>query len=71
MANYTFDGTNLKEGSTTIANVKGNEIRKGLSSSVIGNIKGDEIRQGSGSAVLFNVKNDEIRQGPVLVKLQL
>ncbi len=63
MAKYKFDGTNLKDGGKTIANVKGNNIRKGTGSHVIGNIRGDHIRQGSGSSVIFNVRGDDIRQG--------
>lgn len=63
MANYRFDGTTLKEGGKTIANVKGNDIREGAGGHVIGNIKGDAIRQGSGGTIIFNVKGDDIRQG--------
>jgi hypothetical protein len=63
MANYKFDGRNLKQGSTTIANVSGNNIRKGSGSSVLCNVSGDKIRQGSGSSVLCNVSGDKIRQG--------
>ena len=63
MAQYKFDGTYLKDGSKTIANVQGNNIREGSGSKVIGNINGDNIRQGAGSAVLFNVRGDDIRQG--------
>jgi hypothetical protein len=63
MAKYKFDGTYLKEGSTVLANVKGNEIREGRGTTVIGNIKGDEIRQKHGTTIMFNIKGDEIRQG--------
>jgi len=63
MTKYKFDGTNLKDGSKTIANVKGNDIRKDTGATVIGNIKGDDIRQKTGATVLFNLKGDDIRQG--------
>lgn len=63
MAKYKFDGTKLKDGSTTIANVKGNDIRDGSGSTTVANIKGDDIRKGNGSTTLFNVKGDDIRQG--------
>ncbi len=64
MAKYKFDGTYLKEGSKTIANVKGNDIREGTGSiNTVGNIKGDDIRQKTGSTVMFNIKGDDIRQG--------
>lgn len=63
MAKYKFDGTNLKDGSKMIANVKGNDIRQGNGSTVIGNIKGDAIREKNGSTVIFNIKGDDIRQG--------
>lgn len=63
MASYKFDGTNLKEGSKIIANVKGNDIREGNGSRVIGNIKGDDIHEANRSKVIFNIKGDDIRQG--------
>lgn len=63
MTRYRFDGTHLKDGSKTVANVKGDDIREGSGSHVIGNIKGDDIREGHGSHVLFNLKGDDIRQG--------
>lgn len=69
MAKYKFDGKNLKEGSRTIANVQGDNIREGNGVKVIGNIKGDNIRQGNGVTVLFNVKGDNIRQGNGVTKL--
>ena len=63
MANYKFDGRNLKQGSNTIANVSGNSIRKGSGSSTVCNISGNNIRQGSGSSTLYNVSGDNISQG--------
>jgi hypothetical protein len=63
MAKYKFDGTELKDGGKTVANVRGDDIREGSGSHVIGNIRGDDIRQGSGSSVMFNIRGDEIRQG--------
>ena len=63
MSKLKFDGKNLKEGSTVIANISGNNIRSGNGSTVVGNISGDNIRQGNGSTVLFNISGDNIRQG--------
>ena len=63
MASFKFDGRYLKQGSTTIANVSGNNIRKGSGSSTVCNISGNNIRQGSGSSTLCNVSGDNIRQG--------
>lgn len=63
MSKYKFDGKTLKFGSTTIANVSGNNIRKGSGSSTQGNIRNDQIRMGSGSSVIANVKGKDIRQG--------
>lgn len=63
MANYKFDGRNLKQGSKTIANVSGNNIRKGSGSSTVCNISGNNIRKGSGSSTLCNVSGDNIRLG--------
>ena len=57
MANYKFDGRNLKQGSTTIANVSGNNIRKGSGSSVLCNVSGDKIRQGSGSSTIAKMSD--------------
>lgn len=63
MSKYKFDGRSLKLGSSTIANVSGNNIRKGSGSSTEGNIRNDQIRQGSGSSVIANVRGRDIRQG--------
>ncbi len=65
-----FDGTNVKRGSSTVANLKrSDELREGSSSAgkALGNIKrGDEIREGSSSAgkALCNIKDGRyIREG--------
>jgi len=63
MAQYKFDGKNLKRGSTTIANVSGKNIREGSGGSTVANISGNNIRQGSGGSTLCNVSGDNIRQG--------
>ena len=63
MSQYKFDGKYLKRGGTTIANVSGNNIRKGTGSTSVANIRGDNVRQGTGSTVIMNVKRDDIRQG--------
>jgi len=63
MARYKFDGKNLKRGGSTIANVSGNNIRKGSGSSTVGNVRGNNIRKGSGSSTLANVRGDYVRQG--------
>lgn len=63
MAQYKFDGTKLKKGGTTIANIKGDDIRKGAGTTVIGNISGSKIKKRKGGAVLFNVSGDNICQG--------
>ena len=63
MAQYKFDGKNLKRGVTTIANVSGKYIRKGSGSSSVANISGNNVRQGSGSSTIMNVSGDYIRQG--------
>ena len=65
-----FDGTNVKNGSKVVANMKsGDQLRDGSSSGgkVLGNIKSrDQIRDGSssGGKVLCNVKDGKnIRDG--------
>ena len=63
MAKLKFDGKSLKDGSKTIANVSGTNIREGSGSKTVANISGNNIREGSGSKVLFNVSGDDIRQG--------
>ena len=69
MTKYKFDGKYLKSGSTTIANVSGNNIHKGTTSTSVANIKGDNVRHGTGSTVLMNVKSDDIRQGTGSTKI--
>jgi len=63
MADYKFDGQRLKLRGTTIANVSGNNIRKGSGGSIVANIRDSNIRSGSGGSVLANVKGNDIRQG--------
>ena len=63
MAKYKFDGDKLKLGSKIIANVKGDKIRNGNTSSIIANIKGDKIRDKNGSSTMFNLRGNDIRKG--------
>lgn len=69
MTKYKFDGTALKDGGKTIANVKGNDIREGNGFTVRANVKDDNVRQGNGFTVLFNIKGDDIRQGDGFTKI--
>jgi hypothetical protein len=69
MSKYKFDGKTLKYGGSTIANVSGNNIRKGSGSITEGNIRNDQIRKGSGSLVIANVKGKDIRQGSGSTKI--
>jgi hypothetical protein len=69
MTKYLFDGTKLKYGAKTIANVKRNVIYHGDGATVIGNIKGNNIRLKNGSTVIFNIKGDDIRQGSGSLKI--
>tara|TARA_B100001123_G_C15191473_1_gene979561 strand:- start:803 stop:1099 length:297 start_codon:yes stop_codon:yes gene_type:complete len=58
-----FDGTKLKDGSKTIANVNGDKIREGTGIRTLANVKGDKIREGTGIKTLANVNGDKIREG--------
>lgn len=69
MARLKFDGTKLKDGAKTLANVSGSSIREGSSVKTIMNISGDNIRQGSGVSTIANVKGDDIRQGSGISKI--
>ncbi len=69
MGNFKFDGKTLKSGGTVLANVSGNNIRKGSGGSIVANIKGDNVRDGSGGTVLFNLKGTDIRKGSGGTKL--
>ena len=61
MAQFKFDGLRLRQGSTTVANVRRTEICRGTGSTTIVNVKGNDIRQGSGSRVLATVSGSSIR----------
>ncbi|MFT6067887.1 MAG: hypothetical protein ACJAT2_003642 [Bacteriovoracaceae bacterium] len=63
MGALKFDGSRLKEGSRTVANVRGEKICKSSGSATIFNIRGDKICEGSGSKTLFNVRGDKICEG--------
>lgn len=63
MAKLKFDGTSLKDGAKTIANVSGNNIREGSGPKTVANINGNNIREGNGPKVMFNISGNDIRQG--------
>ena len=62
MAKFKFDGQYLKDGSSVVANVKGDHIRKDRGSTVVANLKDDHIRDGRGSTVIANLKGEDIRK---------
>ena len=53
----------LKDGSKTIANIRGDNLRSGTGSSTLCNVRDDKVRKGTGSSTLCNVKNGDIRDG--------
>ena len=53
----------LKDGGKTIANIRGDKLRKGTGSSTLCNVRDDKVRRGTGSSTLCNVKNGDIRDG--------
>ncbi|MAU70340.1 MAG: hypothetical protein CMD40_04320 [Gammaproteobacteria bacterium] len=53
----------LKDGSKTIANIRGDKLRKGTGSSTLCNVRDDKVRRGTGTSTLCNVKNGDIRDG--------
>ena len=53
----------LKDGGKTIANIRGDKLRKGTGSSTLCNVRDDKVRRGTGSSTLCNVKNGDIREG--------
>ncbi|MFM1594211.1 MAG: hypothetical protein ACKJRS_07585 [Woeseiaceae bacterium] len=53
----------LKDGSKTIANIKGDKLRSGTGSTTLCNVRGDKVAKGTGSSTLCNVRNGDIRDG--------
>ena len=53
----------LKDGSKTIANIKGDRLRSGTGISTLWNVKDNKVRKGTGISTLCNVKNGDIRDG--------
>ena len=41
-------------GSSTVLNIRGDDIRKGNGSTILFNIRGNDIREGNGSTILYN-----------------
>jgi hypothetical protein len=66
---FKFDGRYLKDGATIVANISGNQIRKGNGSIAVANIKDDVVRKGSGSIALINMKGTDIRSGTGSMKV--
>lgn len=53
----------IKDGSKTIANIRGDRLRSGNGSSTICNVRDDKVRKGNGISTLCNVRNGDIRDG--------
>ena len=53
----------IKDGSKTIANIRGDRLRSGTGSSTLCNVRDDRVRKGTGSSTLCNVRNGDIRDG--------
>ena len=53
----------IKDGSKTIANIRGDKLRSGTGSSTLCNVRDDKVRKGTGSSTLCNVRNGDIRDG--------
>ena len=53
----------LKDGSKTIANIRGDKLRKGTGTSTLCNVRDDKVRRCTGTSTLCNVKNGDIRDG--------
>ena len=53
----------LKDGSKTIANIKGDRLRSGTGISTLCKVKDNKVRKGTGISTLCNVKNGDIRDG--------
>jgi hypothetical protein len=60
-----FDGKSLKDGSKTIANVRGDKIYEGSSNSkCLVNVRGDKIYEGSSNSnCLANVRSGKLYEG--------
>ena len=57
-----FDGKQLKDGSTVIANVRGDKIyEKNSSSTMLANVRGDKLyEKNSSSTVLANIRSGKV-----------
>ena len=51
-----YKGDKLKDGSKTIANIRGDKLRSGTGSSTLCNVRDDKVRKGTGTSTLCNVK---------------
>jgi hypothetical protein len=70
MATYKFDGSSLKIGSKTIANVKNSKIYEGTSTAkCLANFKSDKIYLGSSTAkCIANVHSEKVYEGSSTAK---
>ncbi len=60
---YKFDGTKLKDGGTTLFNIRGDKVCKGTGSTTVANVRGDKICKGTGSTTSANVRGDKLCKG--------
>tara|TARA_B100000959_G_C14573184_1_gene456742 strand:- start:211 stop:456 length:246 start_codon:yes stop_codon:yes gene_type:complete len=47
---YKFDGTKLKDGGTTLFNIRGDKVCNGTGSTTVANVRGDKLCKGTGSS---------------------
>ena len=58
-----YKNDRIKDGSKTIANIRGDRLRRDTGSTTLCNVRNDRVRKGTGSSTLCNVRNGDIRDG--------
>ena len=58
-----YKNDRIKDGSKTIANIRGDRLRRDTGATTLCNVRNDRVRKGTGTSTLCNVRNGDIRDG--------
>jgi len=64
-----FDGTKVKDGSTTVGTMRGDKLCKGTGHTALGTVRGDKLCTGTGHTALGTVRGDKLCTGTGHTKL--
>ena len=58
-----YKNDRIRDSSKTIANIRGDRLRRDTGTTTLCNVRNDRVRKGTGTSTLCNVRNGDIRDG--------